>query len=51
MSIPYYLKDQQLQPNHIKQTQNLAAMLSYKKSRREDIYICLQELHWATYQV
>ena len=26
--------------------QNFAARVAYKKSRREDVYICLQELHW-----
>ena len=28
--------------------QNLAARIAYKKSRREDVYTCLQELHWLT---
>ena len=27
-------------------TQNFAARVAYKKSRREDVYTCLQELHW-----
>ena len=27
-------------------TQNIAARMTYKKSKREDVYICLQELHW-----
>ena len=26
--------------------QNFAARVAYKKSRREDVYTCLQELHW-----
>ena len=26
--------------------QNCAARVAYKKSRREDVYTCLQELHW-----
>ena len=26
--------------------QNFAARLAHKKSRIEDVYICLQELHW-----
>ena len=27
-------------------TQNFAARLAYKKSRREDVYMCLQKLYW-----
>ena len=27
-------------------TQNFAARIAYKKSRRENVYTCLQELHW-----
>ena len=27
-------------------TQNFVARVAYKKSRREDVYTCLQELHW-----
>ena len=26
--------------------QNFAARVAYKKSRRKDVYTCLQELHW-----
>ena len=26
--------------------QNLVARVAYKKSRREDVYMCLQQLHW-----
>ena len=26
--------------------QNFAARVAYKKSKREDVYICLRELHW-----
>ena len=26
--------------------QNFAARVAYKKSRREDVYMCLQQLHW-----
>ena len=29
-----------------KTIQNFAARVAYKKSRRKDVYICLQELHW-----
>ena len=32
-------------------TQNSAARIAYKKSRREDVYTCLQEIALATYQV
>ena len=27
-------------------SQNIAARIAYKKSRREDVCTCLQELHW-----
>ena len=26
--------------------QNFAAKVAYKKSRREDVYMCIQQLHW-----
>ena len=26
--------------------QNFAARVAYKKSRRDDVYMCLQQLHW-----
>ena len=26
--------------------QNFAARVAYRKSRREDVYMCLQQLHW-----
>ena len=26
--------------------QNFAARVAYKKSRREDLYMCLKHLHW-----
>ena len=46
MSIPYYQRHQQLQKKTYQTTQNFAARLAYKKSRRENVYICLQEIHW-----